>query len=96
MAGDKQSLEMEANSSITPYMSSDMINGLANWLGLSVSSAFFASLEQFSCVHLNTADSEDEGDDEESNDRPLTLTILPSPSVSSSTTATESVTKLPV
>ncbi|KAL8148450.1 hypothetical protein AgCh_005715 [Apium graveolens] len=96
MAGDKQSLEMEENSSITPHMSSDMINNLANWLGLSVSSAFFASLDQFSCVHLNTADSDDEDDDEESNARPLTLTILPSPSVSPSATPTESVTKLPV
>lgn len=87
---------MEENSSITPYNSSEKINDLANWLGLSVSSAFFASLERFSCVHLNTADTDDEDDDEEANEHPLLLTILPSPSVSSSATSIDSTTNPPV
>ncbi|WOG92761.1 hypothetical protein DCAR_0312037 [Daucus carota subsp. sativus] len=87
---------MEEDLSITPYMSSDRVNDLANWLGLSVSAAFFASLERFSCVHLNTADTDDEDDDEGANENPLMLTILPSPSVSSSISASIPVTSLPV
>lgn len=43
------------------------------FLGSSVASAFFASLERFSCVTLSTIDFEDD-DDEEAKDRPLMLT----------------------
>lgn len=43
---------------------------MANWLGASVASAFFASLDRFSCINVATADDEDE----EANDRPLMLT----------------------
>lgn len=79
------------NTSIIPY---DALNGLANWLGTSVASAFFASLERFSCVNLNTAESDDE-DEEEAKDRPLMLTNLQCPSISSASTA-NSVDNLPV
>lgn len=40
----------------------------AVWVGSSVVSAFFASLERCSCITLSTTDTEDE---EEAKDRPL-------------------------
>ncbi|XP_074380609.1 uncharacterized protein LOC141721557 [Apium graveolens] len=66
------------NSSIIPY---EKLNDIANWVGSSVASAFFASLERCSCVNLNTTDDDDE--DEEAKDRPLMLTTLQSPRISS-------------
>ncbi|WOG90884.1 hypothetical protein DCAR_0310131 [Daucus carota subsp. sativus] len=75
------------NSSIIPY---EKLNDIANWLGTSVASAFFASLERCSCVNLNTADDDEE--DEEAKDRPLMLTTLQSPRISSAT----AVDNLPV
>ncbi|PSS32981.1 Nuclease [Actinidia chinensis var. chinensis] len=46
---------------------------LAIWVGTSVASAFFASLERCACVNLTTADSDDENE-EEAKDRPLMFT----------------------
>lgn len=74
---------MEENSNSLP---SDNGNDGANWVGMNVSSAFFASLERFACVHVNTVDSDDE-DDEEADDSSILLTIQPSLSVSSVVTA---------
>ncbi|KAF7132790.1 hypothetical protein RHMOL_Rhmol09G0268500 [Rhododendron molle] len=51
----------------------DKIDGWASWLGMSVASAFFASLERCSCVNLSTSDSDDENE-EEAKDRPLMFT----------------------
>ncbi|KAH7839526.1 hypothetical protein Vadar_005358 [Vaccinium darrowii] len=51
----------------------EKIDGWASWLGMSVASAFFASLERCSCVNLTTADSDDENE-EEAKDRPLMFT----------------------
>ncbi|KAL5726863.1 hypothetical protein ACHQM5_000111 [Ranunculus cassubicifolius] len=56
------------NSSIISY---EKLDRVANWLGTSVASAFFASLERCSCINLSTTDVEDE---EEAKDRPLMLT----------------------
>ncbi|XP_047327381.1 uncharacterized protein LOC124931036 [Impatiens glandulifera] len=50
-------------------------DGWATWVGLSLASAFFASLERFSCVNLDTSYSDDE-EDEEAHDRPLMLTTF--------------------
>ncbi|XXG85310.1 hypothetical protein AAC387_Pa11g0412 [Persea americana] len=47
---------------------------MANWVGSSVASAFFASLERCSCINLSTTDLEEEEDEEEAKDRPLMLT----------------------
>lgn len=50
---------------------------LATWLGTSVASAFFASMERFSCINVNTTELiDDDEDDEEAKDRPLMLTNL--------------------
>ncbi|KAE9451774.1 hypothetical protein C3L33_16342, partial [Rhododendron williamsianum] len=51
----------------------DKIDGWASWLGMSVASAFFASLERCACVNLSTSDSDDENE-EEAKDRPLMFT----------------------
>ena len=43
------------------------------WVGTSVASVFFASLERCACVNVTTSDSDDE-DEEEAKDRPLMFT----------------------
>ncbi|KAF6146005.1 hypothetical protein GIB67_033364 [Kingdonia uniflora] len=53
------------------FISCEKIDRVANWVGTSVASAFFASLERCSCINLSTTDAEDE---EEAKDRPLMLT----------------------
>ncbi|XP_077225901.1 uncharacterized protein LOC143859109 [Tasmannia lanceolata] len=53
------------------FISCDKIDRMASWVGSSVASAFFASLERCSCINLSTTDLEDE---EEAKDRPLMLT----------------------
>ncbi|CAI9279043.1 unnamed protein product [Lactuca saligna] len=53
--------------------SCDKIDRMATWLGSSVASAFFASLERCSCINLATSH-DDFDDDEEAKDRPLMLT----------------------
>ncbi|KAH0435602.1 hypothetical protein IEQ34_009632 [Dendrobium chrysotoxum] len=56
----------------TSHVSCDKLDRMANWLGTSVVSAFFASLERCSCINLSTTDNED---DDEAKDRvPLMLT----------------------
>ncbi|XP_068306119.1 uncharacterized protein [Pyrus communis] len=51
----------------------ETLDQVASWLSVTVSTAFFSSLERFSCVNLSTTDSDYE-DDDEAKDRPLTLT----------------------
>ncbi|KAG6481704.1 hypothetical protein ZIOFF_058323 [Zingiber officinale] len=56
------------------------VEGVAGWVGASVVSAFFASLESCSCITLSTFE-DDDGDEpdepEESKDSPLMLTSAP-------------------
>ncbi|XP_057420888.1 uncharacterized protein LOC130714925 [Lotus japonicus] len=52
---------MENNGSI---ISREKIDQMATWLGSTVSSAFFSSLERFSCVNVTTSDPDDEDDDD--------------------------------
>ncbi|KAK9293033.1 hypothetical protein L1049_021017 [Liquidambar formosana] len=59
------------NSSLFSY---EKIEGMASWVGTSVASAFFASLERCSCINLSTSDVDDNDDAEEAKDRPLMLT----------------------
>ncbi|CAO2046954.1 unnamed protein product [Urochloa humidicola] len=49
----------------------------ATWVGSSVASAFFASLERCSCINLSTDDDDDREDDKEAKDRPLILSSAP-------------------
>ncbi|PKA51058.1 hypothetical protein AXF42_Ash007715 [Apostasia shenzhenica] len=48
------------------------VTSYATWVGTSLASAFFASLERFSCINLATNDP-DEEIEEEAKDRPLML-----------------------
>ncbi|KVI04596.1 hypothetical protein Ccrd_017084 [Cynara cardunculus var. scolymus] len=79
-------------SSILSY---EKLEGIANWVGNNVASAFFASLERFSCVNLNTSDSDDENE-EEAKDCPLMSTNLQFPPSDSSQHTPTSVEDLPV
>lgn len=57
------------NSSI---VSVENLNNVANWVSATVISAFFSSLERFSCVNVSTTDPDDDDDD-----RPLALPTNP-------------------
>ena len=61
---------MENESSI---ISREKFDQVASWLSATVCTAFFSSLERFSCVNLSTTDPDDD-DEDEAKDRPLTLT----------------------
>ncbi|XP_020580444.1 uncharacterized protein LOC110024676 [Phalaenopsis equestris] len=50
------------------------LEGMAIWIGTGLASAFFASLERFSCINLTTIDHEDDMEDAE-KDRPLMLSL---------------------
>ncbi|KAL4351374.1 hypothetical protein GQ457_06G031330 [Hibiscus cannabinus] len=54
------------------FISGDKLDRMANWVGSSMASAFFASLERCSCINLSTTDFDD--DEESHHDRPLLLT----------------------
>ncbi|XP_050945956.1 uncharacterized protein LOC103482984 [Cucumis melo] len=67
---------MENQSTCLSY---EKLNGMATWVGTSVASAFFASLERCSCINLSTSD--DHEDPEEAHDRPLMYCTSTSSSV---------------
>ncbi|KAE8685142.1 U-box domain-containing protein 30 [Hibiscus syriacus] len=50
------------------FLSCDKLDRMFSWVGTSMASAFFASLERCSCINLSTTDFNDE---EEAKDRPL-------------------------
>ncbi|KAG5249469.1 Fiber protein [Salix suchowensis] len=54
-------------------VSVENLNNVANWVSATVISAFFSSLERFSCVNVSTTDPDDDDDD----DRPLALSANP-------------------
>ncbi|KAH7691797.1 hypothetical protein IHE45_01G021400 [Dioscorea alata] len=66
-------MENSTGAAPTSMVTCDKLDRMASWVGASVASAFFASLERCSCINLSTTDFEDE-EDEESKDRPLMLT----------------------
>ncbi|KAL5988535.1 hypothetical protein ACLOJK_036300 [Asimina triloba] len=64
-------ISMEHNG----FLTCETLDRMANWVGASVASAFFASLERCSCINLSTTDIDDDNvDEEEAKDRPLMLT----------------------
>ncbi|KAL5719059.1 hypothetical protein ACHQM5_011891 [Ranunculus cassubicifolius] len=75
-------------------ISCEKLDRVANWVGTSVATAFFASLERCSCINLSTTDGEDE---EEANNRPLMLSnsVLDQQQWSSTAASTDAH-KLPV
>ncbi|CAN6883933.1 unnamed protein product [Brassica oleracea] len=72
------SSSINSNASTASNLSTasfEKIDQAASWVGTTVISAFFASLERFSCVNLSTSDD----DDDESHSRPLALSPAPHP-----------------
>ncbi|CAM8933642.1 unnamed protein product [Rhodiola kirilowii] len=66
------------------------------WVGNSVASAFFASLERCSCINISTSDNDDDEIEEEAKDRPLMLTNLHTVSEEDIGKPVEDVANLPV
>ncbi|KAF9689202.1 hypothetical protein SADUNF_Sadunf01G0067100 [Salix dunnii] len=60
-----------AASSSSSIVSVENLNNVANWVSATVISAFFSSLERFSCVNVATMDPDE--DDDEAQDRSLAL-----------------------
>ncbi|GMP97745.1 hypothetical protein CsSME_00045887 [Camellia sinensis var. sinensis] len=58
---------MFANQSIENncrFMSCEKLDRMVNWVGMSVASAFFASLKRCACINLNTSHDDAENDEE--------------------------------
>ncbi|XAR72423.1 hypothetical protein NMG60_11019050 [Bertholletia excelsa] len=53
----------------------DRVNQMVKWVGSSLTSAFFASLECCSCINLNASHEDIIEDDEEAKDCPFMLTV---------------------
>ncbi|KAG1361272.1 hypothetical protein COCNU_09G007350 [Cocos nucifera] len=55
------------------FLACEKLDRVPNWVGASVSSAFFASLERCSCINLRTTDNEEKAETEAAKDRPVML-----------------------
>ncbi|XP_062205933.1 uncharacterized protein LOC133907854 [Phragmites australis] len=64
---------MDGGSGEGSILSYEKLGGYAFWVAAGVASAFFASLERCSCIHLHTAEDDGDEDPEEAKDRPLML-----------------------
>ncbi|RDX83450.1 hypothetical protein CR513_35623, partial [Mucuna pruriens] len=78
---------MENNGNLT---SREKIDQVAMWLGSTVSSAFFSSLERFSCVNIATSDPDNDDDDDD-----YYSTTANTPTAASTALATTTVTTSP-
>ncbi|KAJ9173757.1 hypothetical protein P3X46_016863 [Hevea brasiliensis] len=58
----------------TAVVSMENLNQVANWVSTTVISAFFSSLERFSCVNVATDDDDNE---DEAQDRPFAISANP-------------------
>lgn len=57
------------------FVSCDKLDKMANRIGTSLASAFFASLERCSCITISTFhDDDDDDDNEEGKNRPFLFT----------------------
>lgn len=65
---ESNSVKLESSAGSCTTLGCRKLDRLAGWVGASVASAFFASLERCSCINLSTNDTED---DEEGKDMPL-------------------------
>ncbi|KAI3422947.1 Trehalase [Psidium guajava] len=61
----------DTNNPNGAIISRDAIDQVAGWVSATLVSAFFSSLERFSCVVVSTANVDDDSDDEDgASDRP--------------------------
>ena len=87
---------MENNGSV---ISREKIDQMATWLGSTVSSAFFSSLERFSCVNVATSDPDNDEDDDDYSVTTTTTTTTdnnPDPSAQVNGHDSTDVANLPV
>ncbi|XVF53126.1 hypothetical protein PTKIN_Ptkin05aG0075100 [Pterospermum kingtungense] len=66
---------MDSNNSdnnFSTLICREKLEEVASWVSATVVSAFFSSLERFSCVNLATTDPDDGDNPDEAKDRPLT------------------------
>ncbi|KAL5052800.1 hypothetical protein RYX36_033482, partial [Vicia faba] len=90
--GSDRAATMENNGSL---ISREKIDQMATWLGSTVSSAFFSSLERFSCVNVATSDPyNDEDDDDDYSVSTTATTAVNNPNTSVQNT--NDVANLPV
>ncbi|CAK8579385.1 unnamed protein product [Lathyrus sativus] len=82
---------MENNGSL---IMREKIDQMATWLGSTVSSAFFFSLERFSCVNVATSDPDNDEDDDDYSVSTTATTTINNPN--SSVQNTNDVANLPV
>ncbi|KAJ7004291.1 Fiber protein [Populus alba x Populus x berolinensis] len=73
-SNDNISTACTTTATTNSIVSVENLNNVANWVSATVVSAFFSSLERFSCVNVSTTDPDDDDDDD---DRPLALTTNP-------------------
>ncbi|KAJ9148116.1 hypothetical protein P3X46_030207 [Hevea brasiliensis] len=66
-----------ATTNTTGIVSMENLNQVANWVSATVISAFFSSLERFSCVNVATTDPDDDDNEDDAKDSPLALTTNP-------------------
>ncbi|XP_027342899.1 uncharacterized protein LOC113855456 [Abrus precatorius] len=80
---------MENNGGL---ISKEKIDQVATWVGSTVSSAFFSSLERFSCVNIATSDPDNDDDDDDYS----STTTTPTAAATTTTTATANPPSAPV
>ncbi|KAE9614052.1 hypothetical protein Lalb_Chr05g0223911 [Lupinus albus] len=85
MEENKNSATTEENNNVNGgIISKEKIDQVATWVGSTVSSAFFSSLERFSCVNVATSDPDNDDDDDDdyySTTTATTTTTTTSPPV---------------
>ncbi|KAG6605572.1 hypothetical protein SDJN02_02282, partial [Cucurbita argyrosperma subsp. argyrosperma] len=52
------------NNNVLSILSREKLDQVAAWVAATMSSAFFSSLERFSCVNIATNDPDDDDDDD--------------------------------
>ena len=75
MENSNDNISTAATTTTNSIVSVENLNNVANWVSATVVSAFFSSLERFSCVNVSTTDPDDDDDDDD--DRPLALHTNP-------------------
>ncbi|CAL0312565.1 unnamed protein product [Lupinus luteus] len=87
MEENKNAATTEENNNVNGgIISKETIDHVATWVGSTVSSAFFSSLERFSCVNVTTSDPDDDDDDDD--DFSTTTSITPTATATTTTTTT--------
>ena len=87
---------MEDNNNNQSMISREKLDQAASWVSSTVVSAFFSSLERFSCVNVATSDPEDEEENDTNLPQNDTRTHLQNGTVNVNVQQPNDVTKLPV